>query len=118
MAAFHAILNNPKLVPYQCYRRDKRYYPLVSLVNNLTGLFLSNNFERMPLFIQRAVFELDEQPPAAGAEAYCNVVELYLAHCAFFVNSFANVSAEQLGYIPDRIANMGSQVEPTAIYAI
>lgn len=113
--AFHAVLNSPGLVPEQCYRRNKVSYALVCYVNNIIGLFLSKNYEVIPVFIARAATHMTENPPSLGSEAYYAAAESYLAHMSFFVSSFTSVPREEIDmYIPAELLALGKQEPPVS----
>jgi hypothetical protein len=113
LKAFHAILNSPSLVPEQCYRRDKVSYLLVSYINNIIGLFLSKNYEIIPVFIARAATHMAENPPSASSAAYYRLAEKYLAQMRFFVGSFSGVAREEIEmYIPANLLVQGKQEPP------
>ena len=116
--AFHAVLNSPSLVPEQCYRRNKVSYPLVCYINNLIGLFLSKNYEVIPLFIARAATHMAENPPSLGSEAYYTVAERYLAQMSYFVRSFTSVPREEIEmHIPAGLLALGKQEPPVSASA-
>jgi hypothetical protein len=113
LKAFHAVLNSPSLVPEQCYRRDKVSYLLVSYINNIIGLFLSKNYEVIPVFIARAATHMAENPPGASSVAYYRLAEKYLAQMSFFVGSFSGVAREEIEmYIPANLLAQGKQEPP------
>jgi hypothetical protein len=117
--AFHAVLNSPGLVPEQCYRRNKVSYVLICYVNNIIGLFLSKNYEVIPVFIARAATHMAENPPSLGSEAYYTVAEKYLAQMSFFVSSFTSVPREEIEmHIPARLLVLGKQESPLSTPAI
>jgi hypothetical protein len=108
--AFHAVLNSPGLVPEQCYRRNKVSYALVCYVNNIIGLFLSKNYEVIPVFIARAAKHMAENPPSPGSKAYYAVTKSYLAQMSFFVSSFTSVPRDEIDlYIPAEVLALGKQ---------
>ncbi|MEK8035024.1 hypothetical protein AACH06_29765 [Ideonella sp. DXS29W] len=111
--AFHTFLNSPGLVPEQCYRRNKVSYLLVCYVNNIIGLFLSKNYEVIPVFIARAAKHMADNPASSGSVAYYAVAEKYLAHMSFFVSSFTSVPREEIDmHIPAELLARGKQEPP------
>ena len=113
--AFHAVLNSPSLVPEQCYRRNKVSYLLVCYVNNIIGLFLSKNYEVIPVFIARAATHMAENPPSLGSEACYTVAERYLAQMSFFISSFTSVPREEIEtHIPAALLAQGKQEPPVS----
>jgi hypothetical protein len=110
---FHAFLNSPSLVPEQYYRRNKVSYALVCYVNNIIALFLSKNYEVIPVFISRAAAHMAENPPSEGSAAYYKLVENYLAQMSFFVSSFTSVPREEIEmFIPAELLTLGKQALP------
>jgi hypothetical protein len=75
---FHALLNDPGLVPEQAYRRNASAYPLVCYVNNIIGLFLSKNYEVIPIFVSRALRHIEEHPSSLTSAPYYQLVSQYL----------------------------------------
>jgi hypothetical protein len=113
--AFHAVLNSPSLIPEQCYRRNKVSYPLVCYVNNIIGLFLSKNYDVIPVFIARAAMHMAENPPSLGSEAYYTIVTKYLAQMSFFISSFTSVPREEIEvHIPTEFLALGKQEAPVS----
>lgn len=53
-------LNAEDVLPPQAFRRDKFSYPFVSFVNNVTGCYLSKNYKPIPIFIERALNEAQQ----------------------------------------------------------
>ena len=51
---FHRKLNRRDIVPEECYRRNSLHYRLVCYINNIIGLYLSSDFDAVPIFINRA----------------------------------------------------------------
>ncbi len=47
-------LNKTENVPNRCYRRNVSIYELVCYVNNITGCYISENFDPIPVFIERS----------------------------------------------------------------
>ena len=111
--AFHGVLNGAALVPEHCYRRNKVSYLLVCYVNNIIGLFLSKNYEVIPVFIGRAAQHMAENPASPGSVAYYKVVTMYLAHMAFVVGSFTDLPHEELeAHVPADLLSLGKQEAP------
>lgn len=115
--AFHTLLNSPGLVPEQCYRMSKIHYSLVSYVNNMVGLFLSKNYDVIPVFIGRAAKHMEDFPATPSASAYYVIVSKYLAQMAYFLRSFTSVSKEEiLCFVPASVLNAGAQPAPNTMF--
>ncbi|MFV3335472.1 hypothetical protein ACNFIA_31505 [Pseudomonas sp. NY15437] len=92
----HQILNTSDLVPDQAYRMSSGLYPLVSFVNHCIGLFLSKNYDVIPLFLARAHSFMQDRPPRPNAAVYFKWVDIYLRQMAYVLKHFTGISAELL----------------------
>ena len=92
----HGCLNAAHLVPEQCYRRNHGTYPLVQYVNQITGLFLSQNYRVIPVFLGRALREFGQVRHDLVSEPYRKVVLAYLRHMAQFVDRYAELAPDDL----------------------
>jgi hypothetical protein len=72
------LINAPEVVPPKCYRRNSIAYPLICYVNNITGCYISKNFDAIPIFIERARLHMDGKFTDFVGEEYCNLVARYL----------------------------------------
>lgn len=112
LKAFHALLNHTDIVPEQAYRRNSLVYPLVSYLNNICGLYLSKNYEVIPIFIERAHNHMQELGASANSAAYYELASAYLRQVAYVLSHFTVTSNERLGYIPSEILQAGPQPVP------
>ncbi|GAA5177121.1 hypothetical protein GCM10025771_13720 [Niveibacterium umoris] len=87
IAKFHRELNRAEVVPPNCYRRNKVRYDLVSYINNIIGLVLSENYEVIPVFIGRALSHMEAFPSNSESLHYYSCVNRYLALVATLVLS-------------------------------
>jgi hypothetical protein len=111
---FHALLNHVEIVPEQSYRMATMMFPLVSFVNNIVGLYLSKNYEVIPIFISRASRHMTERPPSPAAKAYYGLIAQYLRQMAYVLKSYTAVSEESLrAYVPKEILEAGPQEAPS-----
>lgn len=78
IAQLHKQLNRLDIVPRHCYRRNKVHYTLVCYINNIIGLLLSENYELVPIFIERARIHMAEFPATEESATYYETVEHYL----------------------------------------
>ena len=118
LKAFHTVLNSSDIVPEQCYRMSKAHYPLVCYVNNILGLFLSKNYDVIPVFVGRAAKHMEDFPATPGASTYYAVVQKYLAQMAYFLQNFTRASKEDIAsFIPANILNAGAQPAPNTYEA-
>lgn len=95
-------LNAPDVVPEQCYRMNSATYPLVCYINQLTGLFLSDNYPVIPIFLDRAYRALTDVPHARVSEAYRVLALDYLGQMARFVVQYGGLSEDER-YLKDCI---------------
>ena len=110
---FHLILNNSDVVPEQSYRMAKTNFTLVSFVNCIVGLYLSKNYEVIPVFIYRLEKHMKEFKSTPASEAYYKLLAAYIRQIAFVLQNFTDVSNETLAsYVSEEILNAGSQEVP------
>ena len=111
---FHALLNSPDIVPEQAYRMSANLYPLVCYINNIIGLYLSKNYEVIPLFINRAYLHINKHPAQPAGIAYQTTAMLYLQHMAHVLKSYSSISHELLyELIAEEVLNAGPQQTPS-----
>ena len=55
---FHKTLDHRDIVPEGCYRRNNLHHRLICYINNIIGLYLSSDFDSIPIFISRAYKEV------------------------------------------------------------
>lgn len=109
----HQILNTSDLVPDQAYRMSSGLYPLVSFVNHCIGLYLSKNYDVIPLFLARAHSFTQDRPPQSNATAYYKWVDAYLRQMAYVLKSFTNIASELLAlHLPPELMQAGPQDIP------
>ena len=106
---FHSHLNHPEVIPEQVYRRNSSGYPLVSYLNNICGLYLSKNYEVIPIFINRAHQHMEEHPASANSKAYYELAGAYIRQMAYILSTYTNITKECLSFIPAEILAAGPQ---------
>ena len=80
------------------------YYPLISYVNHIEGLFVSKNYNVIPIFIRRAHKDLQRVPDESDTEEYCKIARSYLCHMAHFLSKYTKVSEENIqSFVPSEI---------------
>lgn len=110
---FQVCLNSPDIAPKRTYRRDNRNYGLVSYVNNITGLFLSSNYEVIPIFVARAAEHMAEFPASTPVSTrYYELVSSYLTQMAFHIVTFISGIQFDDSRIPLNILVGGPQLPP------
>jgi len=70
-------LNAKQNIPDRGFRRNVSVYELISYVNNITGCYLSENMEPIPVFIERARQYMTENNAEEQAQ-YHKLVSEYL----------------------------------------
>ncbi|HWX02624.1 hypothetical protein [Collimonas sp.] len=106
----HELLNHPSIVPEQCYRMATSSFPLVSYVNHIIGLYLSKNYEVIPIFIGRAHRHIVDKPAQQNAVTNYRLVEIYLRQVAYVLQTYSAISEEVLhAYVPNDILTAGAQ---------
>lgn len=109
---FHACLNSLDVIPEQAYRRNSGSYPLVCYINNVVGLFLSKNYEAIPIFVARAVEHMATFPPSAASAAYYVLAKRYLMQVVYHLRNFVD-GVDEWGYrIPASFLEAGPQQLP------
>lgn len=95
-----ADLNAADVVEKGWYERSHIAYELVCYVNNIVGLSLAGNLERIPVLLDRAYGYLTRDDAARLNVAYRETVMRYLRAVAQFVAADAAVSDRARGLIP------------------
>ncbi len=106
---FHIRLNSLDVIPEQAYRRNSGAYPLVCYINNVVGLFLSKNYEVIPIFVARAVEHMEAFPPNAATAAYYELAERYLMQVVYHLRHFVGGVDKWDDRIPASFLEAGSQ---------
>ena len=106
---FHALLNGSDLIPEQAFRRNSGAYPLVCYVNNIIGLFLSKNYDPIPVFVARAIEHMENSPPSAASGAYYAAVTRYLSQVVHHLRHFVSGIERWDDRIPQHILDAGPQ---------
>lgn len=106
----HVRLNGADLIPEQAFRRNSGTYPLVCYVNNIMGLFLSKNYDPIPVFVARAAQHTADFPPTAASSAYYAVVTQYLSQVVDHLQHFVSGIEHWDDRIPKHILDAGQQV--------
>jgi len=92
------------MVPEGCCRRNSRHYPLVCYVNNISGLYMSSNFDGIPIFIDRAYKELQRlrqnDEKNQGGSPYYGLVLKYLGIMADLCYASGTIPEQLIARIP------------------
>ncbi|WP_027710425.1 hypothetical protein [Zooshikella ganghwensis] len=110
---FHSCLNQTNLVPDQCYKMSHRDYPMVCYTNQIIALYLSNNYDVIPLFISRVLSQLERNKDQPNTEKYRSVVYDYLCMMAYFLLNFCTVDKDTIdAFIPKKVQKAGPRLSP------
>lgn len=110
---YHVYLNSSDILPEQWAKPSAGHFFLVSYVNTIIGLFISKNYEPIPLFIMRAFKFLQEVPASPVSERYRILVRRYLYQMAYFLQTYTSTSQDSIqAFIPEEVLNAGSQPPP------
>ena len=109
---FHACLNGSDLIPEQALRRNKRDYSLVCYINNIIGLFLSKNYEPIPIFVARAIEHMEEYAPTKVSSEYYATVKLYLSQMVYHQQNYIEGIEFRDKRVPKAILDAGPQQAP------
>ena len=71
-------LNSAEYLPPKAYRRNFRYYELVSYVNNITGCYLSGNLKTISVLIDRIKYFTEQNPSTEDTSKYYELVSEYI----------------------------------------
>lgn len=89
-------LNCESLVPEQSYRRNHPNYPYLCYINNAIGLFSSENYHVIPIFIARASQHSLKRPTPEGLERYRELATEYLLKLTDFINLHTDTNLKHL----------------------
>lgn len=60
IVALQKEINKPENLPKMAFRRNSKAYPLICYVNNITGCFLSKNYDPIIIFVARVEVYIEE----------------------------------------------------------
>lgn len=103
ISKLHSKLNMKDILSAEYLRRNHPLYPLICYTNNIIALYLSSNYENIPLIINRA-YEVIVSTSKHYENELCvrNVLE-YLRLISKFLISI-NLEKELLDLIPKQLA--------------
>lgn len=106
---FHTCLNSLDVIPEQAYRRNGGSYPLVCYINNVVGLFLSKNYQVIPIFVARAIEHMASFPSSAASAVYYELANRYLMQVVYHLRHFVDGVDEWDDRIPASFLEAGPQ---------
>jgi hypothetical protein len=109
---FHFCLNRKRSLPEMAYRRNASSYPLVCYINNIVGLFLSENYAAIPIFVARASEHMEQFPPSLASTSYYALATSYLSHMVWHLKSFCEGVEIETERTSPTILNSGRQERP------
>ncbi|MDQ6418002.1 hypothetical protein RB620_01000 [Paenibacillus sp. LHD-117] len=80
-------INKKDNLPSDCFRRNSPHYNLVSYINNIIALYLSDSYEFIPVFIKRADKEITDLTNRIGHHKYFDNCRVLLSQVANQVNN-------------------------------
>ncbi|MCA2019226.1 hypothetical protein LDJ79_24240 [Vibrio tritonius] len=110
---FHVLLNHEAMIPAQCYRMSDNLYSLVCFTNQIVALFISKNYQMIPIFMGRVLTQLQKVQNQPGVIGYSKLVYDYLCQVAYYLDQFCNLDEEWLkSRIPQGLLKAGAQKAP------
>ncbi|WP_444943053.1 hypothetical protein ACJJIK_13565 [Microbulbifer sp. ZKSA006] len=110
---FHLLLNHDAMIPAQCYRMSDNLYGLVCYTNQVVALFISRNFEMIPIFINRAYKQLQRFDSQSGVAGYRNLVFDYFCQVTHYLDRYCNLDDDWFkDRIPTQILIEGEKKAP------
>lgn len=110
---FHVLLNHEAMIPAQCYRMSDNLYSLVCFTNQIVALFISKNYQMIPIFIGRVLTQLQKVESQPGVMGYRNLVYDYLCQVAYYLDRFCNLDEEWFkSRIPHELLKAGAKKAP------
>jgi len=83
---FHGLLNGEDILPEGYLARNHLCYPLVCYINIIIGLYISHNYQPIPLFIRRAYEHMAlRKEKLSENKFYENLVSEYLSEMAKYI---------------------------------
>lgn len=102
--SLHGILNHKSIMPRLAYRRNFAAYNLICYVNNMIGLYLSENYEVIPIFISRAHAHMKEFSAAVEAQPYYRLIGFYLRQMVHALRCASLVPERELEtFLPEEL---------------
>lgn len=110
---FHLLLNHEAMIPAQCYRMSDNLYSLVCFTNQIVALFISQNYQMIPIFIERVLKQLQRVESQPGITGYCNLVYDYLCEVTYYLDQFCNLDEQWVkNHIPQELLEAGAKTAP------
>ncbi len=75
---FQAKLASAEILLERSLCRNSGEYPLVCYINNVTALFVSENWKAVPVFVARAAEHMIARPADTRLQAYYELASAYL----------------------------------------
>ncbi len=86
---------------------------MVCYTNQVIALYLSKNYEVIPLFIRRAYKQMEEFQEQPNTENYRKTVFDYFCQMSYFLENYTNTDPEWLKYnVPEEVRRGGEKVAP------
>ena len=109
---FQTKLASAEILPERSLRRNSSDYPLVCYLNNVTALFISENWEAVPIFVARAAEHMIARPADSRQQAYYALAGQYLGQVVHHLTVFVGGIEFDRKRIPSTIMAAGAQHPP------
>lgn len=110
---FHLLLNHQAMIPAQCYRMSDNLYSLVCFTNQIVALFISKNYQMIPIFIERVFKQLQRVESQPGVMGYRHLVYDYLCQVSYYLAQFGDLDEEWFkSRIPQELLDAGAKNAP------
>ena len=109
---FQAKLASAGTLPVRSLRRNSSEYPLVCYINNVTALFVSENWEAVPIFVARAAEHMIARPADDRLHAYYTLAGHYLSQIVHHLMVYVGGVEFDRERIPSAIMTGGPQQPP------
>ena len=110
---FHLLLNHQAMIPAQCYRMSDNLYSLVCFTNQIVALFISKNYQMIPIFIERVLKQLQRVESQPDVMGYRHLVYDYLCQVSYYLAQFGDLDEEWFNSrIPQELLDAGAKNAP------
>ena len=109
---FQTKLASAGALPERSLRRNSGDYPLICYINNVTALFLSENWEAVPIFVARAAEHMTARPADSRLQAYYALAAEYLSQIVHHLTVYVGDIEFDHERIPSPIMTAGPQDPP------
>ena len=112
IARFQAKLASAETLPVGSLRRNSGEYTLICYINTVTALFVSENWEAVPIFVARAAEHMMARPADDRLHAYYGLAWRYLTQIVHHLTVYVGSVEFDGQRIPSEIMMGGPQQPP------